>query len=302
MSEQTRTFPKGFVTRRLHSLMGLWLVLYLIMHLLTNSLAALMPGEDGAGFILQVDKINSLPYLKAIELCFLALPILIHMVWGVRYLFTAKFNSFVTNGSKPALSQYSRNRAFTWQRLTSWVLLVGIIAHVIQMRFVDRPIEVFEGGLKRSYVVRLTFDPGLNSLTHRLEVQVYDQQRITALAAQAANYPRDRIQETLLQALQAKPVNTTQIMAVTPRFGTAVLLMLRDTFKSPWMLVLYTIFVSSAVYHAFNGLWSFAIVWGVTLTERSRQLLLKSCWLLILVVGFLGLAAVWGTYWVNLRG
>jgi succinate dehydrogenase / fumarate reductase cytochrome b subunit len=282
--------------------MGLWLVLYLIMHLLTNSLAAVAPGQDGAGFILQVDKINSLPYLKALELCFLALPILIHMGWGVRYLFTAKLNSFATDGSKPALSRYSRNRAFTWQRLTSWVLLVGIIAHVVQMRFVDRPVEVFEGGLKQAYVVRLTLDPGLLAVANRFDAQLYDQQRIAALAAQVPNHPRDRMQELLLPALRAKSLKATQVMAVAPRFGTAVLLMLRDTFKSPWMLVLYTIFVSAAVYHAFNGLWTFAIVWGVTLTERSRQLLLKGCWLLILFVGFLGLAAVWGTYWINLRG
>ena len=196
------------------------------MHLFTNSLAAFTPGQEGAGFILQVDKINSLPYLKAIELCFLALPILIHMGWGVRYLFTAKFNSFAANGSKPALSQYSRNRAFTWQRLTSWVLLVGIIAHVVQMRFVDRPVEVFEGGLKSTYVARVTFDNGLSALAKRLDVQLYNQQQVTALAAQVASRVRDHQQEALLSALQAKSLNTTQVMVVAPRFGTAVLLML----------------------------------------------------------------------------
>src|ERR1700733_2092312 len=90
--------PRAFIWRRLHSLMGLWLVLFLIEHLLVNSQAALILGENGKGFVEMVNKIHGLPFLKAIEFVLLGIPFLIHMVWGVKYLFTAKSNAHKTKG------------------------------------------------------------------------------------------------------------------------------------------------------------------------------------------------------------
>ena len=118
--------------------MGLWLVLYLIEHLLVNSQAALWIGDDGSGFVRMVDSLESLPYLQVIEILFIGVPLLIHGVWGVKRAFDARLNSSRTDGSAPAM-KYGSNRAFTWQRLTSWILLFGIAAHVVQMRFLDMP-------------------------------------------------------------------------------------------------------------------------------------------------------------------
>jgi len=80
-----------------------------------------------------------------------------------------------------------------------------------------------------------------------------------------------------------------------------MLLVVRETFKWPLMMVLYTIFVLSACFHAFNGLWTSLITWGVSLTERSQKMMRGLANTLMIVVAFLGLAAIWGTYWVNLR-
>ena len=134
---QAPPIPQAFIWKRAHSLTGLWLVLFLIEHLLTNSQAALWIGDDGSSFIRAVDALKNLPYLQAIEIIFLGIPLLLHGLWGVRVLVTAKYNSFATNGSSPSLPQYSRNQAYTWQRITSWVLLIGIVAHVIHMRFLE---------------------------------------------------------------------------------------------------------------------------------------------------------------------
>ena len=57
-----------FIWRRVHSLMGFWLVLYLILHLLTNSQAALWIGDDGNGFVRMVNSLESLPYLQVVEI------------------------------------------------------------------------------------------------------------------------------------------------------------------------------------------------------------------------------------------
>jgi succinate dehydrogenase cytochrome b subunit len=275
-----KTYPKDWLSRRWHSLLGLWLVVFIVEHLVTNSQAALLIGNDGAGFIRAVNALHNLPYLQAIELGLLGVPILYHAIYGIKYAFTARFNSRQSDGSKPDLSRYGGNHAFTWQRLASWVLLVGILLHVFQMRFMDYPESKLVGGTESEYAVRIHADKGLDTLAPRLGAKLYDQ---------------------MPEWVTGKPLKKGQVIAVTEQFGAAVLLTVRDTFKDPWMMILYTIFVLAAVYHAFRGLWSFMIVWGVSLTPRSQALASRMSIGLMMLLGALGMAAIWLTYLVNLR-
>ena len=86
--------PNAFIWRRAHSLTGLWLVLFLIEHLFINSQAALWIGDEGAGFVRAVNALRDLPYLHVIEIFLLGVPFVIHGVWGVQYLMTAKLILF----------------------------------------------------------------------------------------------------------------------------------------------------------------------------------------------------------------
>src|SRR5690348_61644 len=110
MSARASPISATFIWRRIHSLMGLWLVLYLIEHLLVNSQAALWLGEDGAGFIRLVDHIQALPYLQVIEVVFIGFPLAVHAIWGVHRALTARLNSYGGEGKAPSLP-YGRNRA-----------------------------------------------------------------------------------------------------------------------------------------------------------------------------------------------
>ncbi len=265
MNATSQVLPRAFVWRRLHSLMGLWLVLFLMEHLLTNSQAALWLGDNGKGFVRMVNSLHNLPYLQVIELTLLGIPILVHMVWGVKYLFTSKFNSQRSDGSKPSLN-YGRNRAYTWQRITSWILLIGLIGHVVKFRFMDYPEQI-----NSFYVVHVTDDPGLSKVAERLGVILLDEDHDKKIVA-------------------------------AQDFGTATLFSVRDTFKSPLYAVLYTIFVLAACFHAFNGFWTFLITWGVILKMAAQKSAVKIALTLMLIVTFLGLISVWGTYWLNLKG
>jgi succinate dehydrogenase / fumarate reductase cytochrome b subunit len=111
----------------LQSLAGIWLTLFLMQHLGLNALSVVNP----AAFIRGANWLEGMPYLRGVEVLLLAVPFAVHMVWGVWYALQAKFVGL----------PLERNRAFEWQRITSWVLLVGVIVHVIQMRFMDRPME-----------------------------------------------------------------------------------------------------------------------------------------------------------------
>lgn len=335
---EAKPFPSAFIWRRLQSLMGLWIVLFLIEHLFTNSQAALPISGDGEGFIRSVNAIKNLPYLPAIEITLLGIPFFIHMVWGIKYLMTSKTNAYVNTGKDPYLPDYPRNHAYSWQRITSWILLLLIIGHVVQMRFMHYPTGIRENG-HEAYFSRLNNDEGIHTLAQRLNVQLYDEKTLNAKierqrlssealpAEQSPHLPAQSLagpatpsgpavstetQKNILeQSIEQKqkwieaasqyPLKEGQLLAVSPDFGTSSLLLVRETFKDPMMLFLYTILVLAATYHGFNGLWTFCITWGITLTARSQLNMRKFAVLLMIAIGALGLAAIWGTYFINLK-
>lgn len=322
-------FLSPFVWRRLHSLMGLWLVLFLMEHLLTNSQAALLLGENAQGFVHMVNGLHNLPYLQAIELFLLGIPIALHGILGIKYLLTSKENAYGM-GSKKPLIKTGRNRAYTWQRLTSWFLLFMLIFHVAKFRFWEYPLSVNQG--KESfYFVRVSLDNGLYTVADRLGVALYDQaavekeQNLLAsrsgeevlvtlgkdftetptldshkeiLLTSAQKYTQ---QKTYVEKLKEKPLHTGEVIAVAKDFGTATLLTVRDTFKSPLYAALYTLFVLASCFHAFNGLWTFMLTWGVIIKASAQKAAVKWAVALMFLISFLGLAAVWGTYWLNLK-
>ena len=307
---------RAFIWRRAHSLTGIWLVLFLIEHLLTNSQAALFIGDDGSGFVSAVNFIKGLPYLPVIEITLLGIPLFIHGIWGIRYLFQSEENAFPTDGSRPSLPQYSRNQAYTWQRITSWILLFGIAAHVIHMRFLDYPSSAMLEG-QHYYLVHVSHDNGLYTLSKRLGFDLYSASQIQGVRKSTMeqlgplqaveNTPEELIEAQKnrekmgwLSALEAQKISEGDILAVSKSFGLAELLMVRDTFKSPLMILLYTGLVLAACFHAFNGLWTFMISWGITLTAASQNLMRSIATGLMVLIAFLGLAAIWGTYWLNL--
>lgn len=219
--------------------------------------AALPIGDDGQLFIRSVNAIHEIPFLNIVEILILAIPLAVHALFGLRILMTGQANSYGYDGRKPYLPEYERNHAYTWQRITSWILLVLIAFHVVHMRFVEAPLKTETG-----YTVFAIED----SLTKRLGAHVTEDGR-----------------------LEVKD------------FGTAELLMVRETFKSPLMMVIYTILVLAACFHGFNGLWTFMITWGVVMSESAQRIALKFATFLMFLTAFFGLATIYLTYWVNLR-
>lgn len=339
MTLASAAIPKAFIWRRIHSLMGLWIVLFLIEHLLTNSQAALWLGDNGKGFVDMVNMIHNLPYLEVIEITLIGVPIVIHACWGVQYLLTGKFNNHRNDGSAPYLP-LGRNRAYTWQRITSWILLIGIIGHVAKFRFLEYPEQVHVAD-QTVYLVNIGMDNGLYTLVDRLGVTLYNvdavaneraafeaQSREQALLKTEQEMRQEKIspmtgpvaQEYSLQkanvlgsaqsyrahakfieALEKETLSPGHVIACAKEFGTASLLAVRNTFKNPIYIGLYTIFVIAACFHACNGFWTFLITWGWVLKMAAQRAWVTVSIVFMAVLLFLGLIAIWGTYWMNLR-
>jgi len=308
------SLPRAFLWRRAHSLTGLFLVIFLTQHLLINSQAALFVGENGKGFVQAVNLLQELPYLPAIEFLLIGFPFLIHGYWGIKYLFTGEYNSFPTDGTKPSLTQYPRNHAYTWQRITAWILVFGVLAHVVHMRFLLHPSSA-QVNTQRYFMTQVSEDNGLYTLSQRLGFDLYNQEQIKTYIQQLARQEEPPVGDTpqalvatqqwneqqhLMKAIEGYHLSQAQLLAVTPNFGMALLLVVRDTFKSPAMIFLYTVFLLASTFHAFNGLWTFMITWGITLTASSQRMMRRIATVLLILVSFLGLASIWGSYWFNL--
>lgn len=336
MAVESRVLPREFIFRRLHSLMGLWLTLFIIEHLFTNSQVALFFGGYGTWFVTSVNFLQSIPYLPLVEILLIGVPIAFHAIWGLHYLMSAKPNSFNSDGSKPVM-KYARSRAYTWQRISSIILFLGIVLHVVQMRFLEYPFKsVRTQGF--GYYLPLEVDPGLYAAAGKLGVALYDraaierergnfkrlehrlhltQERLVELREENASRQKAKIYnpeldsatQTMqeyeaakahLKGLTSRKITTKEVMAVATSFGALELLSVRQTFQNPLMCILYTIFVIAAVFHAFNGLWTFLITWGVILSRKSQTKMSTFCVGLMFVVGSLGLLAIWSTFFFTL--
>ncbi len=117
----------SFYLVRLQSLLGIFPIgAFILEHLYSNSVA--LQGPEA--FNGQIHFLQSLPYVLALELGFIALPILLHAGIGI-YIWTHSQNNIQQYG-------YLRNWLYTLQRWTGIVTILYIGYHVFELRI--RPI------------------------------------------------------------------------------------------------------------------------------------------------------------------
>lgn len=113
-----------FALRRLHSLCGIVPVgVFLINHLLANSTAFL--GEEH--FNHHIELIHSLPWLLAIEVLFIFIPLAFHGIYGLVIALEGRPNA--------AQYPYLDNWRYTLQRVTAYITIVFVVVHLVHFRF-----------------------------------------------------------------------------------------------------------------------------------------------------------------------
>lgn len=68
--------------------------------------------------------------------------------------------------------------------------------------------------------------------------------------------------------------------------------MMAEVLDHPLMVAWYIIGVLSAVFHFSNGLWSFLVTWGITVTPRSQRILTYVTLGVFIVLSIIGIRAV----------
>lgn len=122
--EQAGFFERNeFLIRRVHSLLGLVPVgLFMVGHLAVN--ASVFTGvESFQNLVYQIHSLG--PLVLVVEWVFIFLPILVHALLGVAFIFAAKSNA----KNYP----YGRNYRYVAQRITGMIAFFFILWHVLHM-------------------------------------------------------------------------------------------------------------------------------------------------------------------------
>ena len=143
MSNNNTGVYTDFYVRRLHSLLGIVPIgFFLLEHVITISQVL----GGGHVFDAAVAKLAAIPHdiLITLEIVFIAIPLLIHGIYGMYIAMQAKLN--------PGRYGYMRNKQFTLQRLTAWYLVPFLLWHVGYLRFIVKGSEGIRFAQMSSYL------------------------------------------------------------------------------------------------------------------------------------------------------
>jgi len=224
---------RHFWIRRVHSLMGLVFGGYIAVHLTVNA-TALSP----RAYQMNVDKIHSLePMLWLIELTAIFIPILIHALYGIYITWAGvKFNTTKYN--------YGGNLRYTLQRWTAVFLLAFLAFHI--------------GTLHRWGLA------GISQVVERMHPTPDDAAKgdaINHFSAWAANW--GGLFNAHNQAFQSTVSGVHYFWNSEPGYEWG--------FGNWVFMIFYLVGIWCAVFHFANGLWTSAIAWGLTITERAQR-------------------------------
>jgi succinate dehydrogenase / fumarate reductase cytochrome b subunit len=77
---------------------------------------------------------------------------------------------------------------------------------------------------------------------------------------------------------------------VAAAFGNEVnFQMMQDILSSPFMFAFYAVGIISAIFHFSNGLWSFLVTWGITVSPRSQVISTYVTIVIFLALSFVGI-------------
>ncbi|UOQ47201.1 succinate dehydrogenase cytochrome b558 subunit [Gracilibacillus caseinilyticus] len=68
--------------------------------------------------------------------------------------------------------------------------------------------------------------------------------------------------------------------------------LMEDIVSNPVMLWFYIIGIISTTFHFANGLWSFLVSWGITVTPRSQKIATYVTLLIFLAISYVGVSAI----------
>lgn len=68
--------------------------------------------------------------------------------------------------------------------------------------------------------------------------------------------------------------------------------MMAEIFSNPFMVAFYLVGVISTIFHFSNGLWSFAVSWGLTISPKSQKIMTYVTLIIFVLLSYVGVSAI----------
>lgn len=197
----------------------------------------------------------------------------------------------------------SNNREFFYRKLHSLlgVIPVGafLIVHLTVNYFAVRGPEAYNQavavmeGLPYRYFMELTliFIPIIFHAVYGLYI-AFQARNNTATYGYLRNwmFRLQRISGVLVLIFVTWHVWETRLAAA---FGAEVNFnMMVEIVENPVALIAYIIGITATTFHFANGLWSFAITWGITVTPRSQRVMQYVALAVFIGLTFVGIRSI----------
>jgi succinate dehydrogenase / fumarate reductase cytochrome b subunit len=105
-------------------------------------------------------------------------------------------------------------------------------------------------------------------------------------------YNLQRVTGVILFAYILFHLWTTRFVNVAHHEDVNLFATMQGVVHNRWLLAFTILGILSATFHLANGIWSFSIVWGITVSPRSQQLMQYVSIVVFLILSYVGVRAI----------
>ncbi|PYQ65779.1 MAG: succinate dehydrogenase [Acidobacteria bacterium] len=85
---------------------------------------------------------------------------------------------------------------------------------------------------------------------------------------------------------------TTRLVNIRDHESVDLFRLMQESLQSRWIYAFYIVGILSATFHLANGIWSFSIVWGLTVGPRAQRRMIWVSAAVFLILSFIGIRSI----------
>jgi succinate dehydrogenase / fumarate reductase cytochrome b subunit len=105
-------------------------------------------------------------------------------------------------------------------------------------------------------------------------------------------YFLQRVTGIILFAFVVFHLWTTRFVSLRDHESLDLFRLMQSSVENPWVYAFYVLGILSATFHLANGIWSFSIVWGLTVGPRAQRRMMWVSAAVFLVLSFIGIQSI----------
>jgi succinate dehydrogenase / fumarate reductase, cytochrome b subunit len=105
-------------------------------------------------------------------------------------------------------------------------------------------------------------------------------------------YFLQRVTGVILFAFVVFHLWTTRFVSLRDHESLDLFRLMQSSVENPWVYAFYVLGILSATFHLANGIWSFSIVWGLTVGPRAQRRMIWVSAAVFIVLSFIGIRSI----------